>query len=446
MVGSTSIEELRAKALEIFQAALKAVDPAEAIRRHVHLEGEVLWAGQVPFPLSEVRRIYVVGAGKASASMAAALEGILEDRISAGLVSVKYGHVADIKRVKLVEAGHPIPDGAGLEAARAILDLVREARKDDLVIALISGGGSALLPFPVEGVSLEEKQKLTRLLLSCGATIREINAVRKHLSRIKGGQLARTAFPAKTLALILSDIVGDPLDAIASGPTVPDPTTFVEAWAIIEKYGLYGKAPASILGHLRRGLQGWLSETPKPDDPAFQRVVNLIVGSNIQALLAAKAEAEALGFHALILSSSIEGEAKEVAKVHGAIAREVRRTGNPFPPPACLLSGGETTVTVKGRGVGGRNQEFVLAAAIEIEGLPSTIIFSAGTDGSDGPTDAAGAVASGETIPRARALGLDPFRYLEENDSYRFFQQLGDLIITGPTNTNVMDLRLILVG
>lgn len=441
-----SVEELKAKALEIFQAALQAVDPALAIRHYVRLDGNLLLAGGVSFDLSKIGRVYVVGAGKASAPMAAALEEILQDRISSGLVSVKYGYIANMKRVKLVEAGHPIPDQAGLEAAGAILDLVREAQEDDLVIVLISGGGSALLPLPVEGVSLEEKQELTRLLLSSGATIREINAVRKHLSRIKGGQLAKAAFPAKTLTLILSDIVGDPLEAIASGPTVPDPTTFAEALAVIEKYGIHDKAPASILHHLERGRRGEAPETPKPDDPAFQRVVNLIVGSNIQALLAARAKAEELGFHTLILSSSIEGEAREVAKVHGAIAREVRRTGNPLPPPACLLSGGETTVTVKGKGVGGRNQEFVLAAAIEIEGLLSTIIFSAGTDGSDGPTDAAGAIASGETVQRARALGLDPFYYLEENDSYCFFQQLGDLIITGPTNTNVMDLRLILVG
>jgi len=441
-----NVQELRRTALDIFGAALKAVDPAEAIRRHVHREGSFLKAGSSTFDLSQIRNIFVVGAGKASAPMGAALEEILQDRITEGLLVTKYGHLGPVRRIRLLEAGHPVPDEAGLQAARAILDLVERAGEGDLVIVLISGGGSALLPSPVEGVTLEEKQKLTGLLLACGATIKEINAVRKHLSRIKGGRLAQVAFPAKVLALILSDVVGDPLDAIASGPTAPDPTTFTTAFEILRSYRLLDQVPSSILKHLEAGLEGRIAETPKANDPLFEGVANVIVGSNLLALLAAKARAEELGLRTLILSSSIEGETREVAKVHGAIAREVRSTGHPIPPPACLVSGGETTVTLKGRGKGGRNQEFVLAAALEIEGLSKVVVLSCGTDGTDGPTDAAGALADGETLARAKALGLDPTRFLGENDSYHFFQALGDLVITGPTNTNVMDIRLILVG
>ncbi|MBI3989541.1 MAG: glycerate kinase [candidate division NC10 bacterium] len=441
-----SVQELRKAALEIFGAALKAADPAEAIRRHVRLEGTLLKAGISTFDLSQVRRMFVVGAGKASAPMGAALEEILHDRILEGLMVTKYGHLGPVRRVRLLEAGHPVPDEAGLQAARAVLDLVERAGEGDLVIVLISGGGSALLPFPVEGVTLEEKQKLTGLLLACGAAIKEINAVRKHLSRIKGGKLAQAAFPAKVLALILSDVVGDPLDAIASGPTAPDLTTFADAFEILKRYRLLEQVPASILQHLQAGLEGKVLETPKADDPLFEGVTNVIVGSNLLALLAAKARAEEFGFRTLILSSSIEGETREVAKVHGAIAREVRRTGHPIPPPACIISGGETTVTLRGTGKGGRNQEFVLAAALEVEGLSRVVVLSCGTDGTDGPTDAAGAVADGETLERAKALRLDPSRFLEENDAYHFFQGLKDLIMTGPTNTNVMDVRLILVG
>lgn len=438
--------KLREAALEIFRAALKAVDPAEAVRGHVRVEAGILRAGARAFELSKIRRIFVVGAGKACAPMAAALEETLGDRISEGLLVTKYGHLGPTRRVKLLEAGHPVPDEGGLKAAKAILDLLKEAGEEDLVIVLLSGGGSALLPLPVEGVTLAEKQRLTELLLACGATIKEINAVRKHLSQIKGGRLAQSAFPAPLLALILSDVVGDPLDAIASGPTAPDPTTFAEAWSILERYRLLEEVPASIIRHLQAGLKGEVSETPKADDPLFERVTNVIVGSNLLALLAARSRAKELGFTPLILSSSIEGETREVAKVHGAIAREVRATGHPIPPPACLISGGETTVTIKGKGLGGRNQEFVLAAAMEIQGLSNVVVLSCGTDGTDGPTEAAGAVADGESCQRAEALGLAPARFLDDNDSYYFFQALGDLVITGPTNTNVMDIRLILVG
>jgi len=273
-----------------------------------------------------------------------------------------------------------------------------------------------------------------------------MNTLRKHISRFKGGQLARAAQPARVVALILSDIVGDPLDAIASGPTVPDPTTYADALGILDKYRIRGEVPAAVRKRLEAGARGEFPETPKPDDPLFARVSNLIVGSNIQALEAARSEARALGFTPMILSSSIEGETREIARMHAALAHEVRTSGNPLPPPACLISGGETTVTLRGSGKGGRNQEFVLAATLDVAGLPQTVILSAGTDGTDGPTDAAGAIADGDTCARALAAGLNPRQALDTNDAYPFFEKLGDLILTGPTKTNVMDVRLVLVG
>ncbi len=441
-----SVSALRAAAGQIFRAALLAVDPAEAVRRHLRREGDELRAGGVCDPLDSIDRIYLVGAGKASAAMAVAVEGIVGDRIEGGVVVVPYGQRLPTRRVEVQEAGHPIPDEAGLRGAEAILSLLSRAGERDLVIAVFSGGGSALMPLPVEGVGLADKQEITRQLLACGATIREINAIRKHLSRIKGGRLAAAAAPARLLALILSDVVGDSLDSIASGPTAPDATTYADASAILARYGLERTAPRAVLQHLYRGVEARAPETPKPKDPLFARVRNLIVGGNLQALRAAAEHARGLGLAPLILSSSIEGEAREVAKVHAAMAREVRATGNPLPPPACLISGGETTVTLRGTGVGGRNQEFALAAAVEIEGLRDVVVFSAGTDGSDGPTDAAGALADGTTLQRARTIGLDPVGSLRNNDSHRLFRALGDLVVTGPTHTNVMDVRLFLIG
>lgn len=438
--------ELRKAAWRIFDAAVRAVEPAEAIHRHLIREGTRLRVGEERLELGEARRIVVVGCGKAAAPMAAAVEEILGDRIARGVVVTKYGHVQPTRLIRVHEAGHPIPDDAGIEGAQAILDHLRGLGPQDLVLVLISGGGSALTPAPVEGIVLEEKQALTQTLLACGADIREMNTLRKHISRIKGGQLARAAQPARVMTLILSDIVGDPLDAIASGPTVPDPTTYADALDILDKYHIRKEVPGTIRARLEAGARGELPETPKPDDPLFARVSNMIVGSNIQALQAARAEAQTLGLTPMILSSSIEGETREVARMHAALAREVQTSGNPLPPPACLISGGETTVTLRGSGKGGRNQEFVLAAALDIAGLPNTVILSAGTDGTDGPTDAAGAIADGETCARANALGLHPRAALDGNDAYPLFEQLGDLVLTGPTRTNVMDVHLILVG
>jgi glycerate 2-kinase len=440
------LKDLRQAALGIFDAAVRAVDPGEAIRRHLTREGLRLRIGQGTVDLGKVGEIVVVGCGKAAGPMAAAVEEIVGDRIRGGLVVTKYGHVQPTRRIRIHEAGHPVPDEAGIAGGQAVLDHVRGLGFDDLVIVLISGGGSALTPAPVEGITLAEKQSLTKALLACGADIREMNTVRKHISRFKGGQLARAAQPARVVTLILSDIVGDPLDAIASGPTVPDPTTYADALGILDKYRIWGEIPAAIRDRLEAGARGEVSETPKPDNPLFARVSNLIVGSNIQALQAAQSEARALGLTPMILSSSIEGETREIARMHAALAREVRTSGNPLPAPVCLISGGETTVTLRGPGKGGRNQEFVLAAALDIAGLPQTVILSGGTDGTDGPTDAAGAIADGDTCARALAAGLSPRKALDVNDAYPLFEKLGDLILTGPTRTNVMDVRLVLVG
>ena len=422
---------LRRQALAIFRAALAAADPAKAVARRLE-----------ELDVSRFRNIYVVGAGKAGASMAQAAERILGRRITAGLINVKDGHVAKLRRIELNECGHPIPDERGVAGAERIAAMASAAGKDDLVICLISGGGSALLPLPTAPVTLAEKQSVTRLLLACGADIHEINAVRKHISQIKGGQLARLASPATVEALLLSDVIGDNLDVIGSGPTAPDASTYADVVRILEKYGIAGKVPASVHERIEQGLLGEVSETPKPGDEVFRHVCNSIVGSNRLALDQAAARARELGFRTLVLASEVQGETREIARMHSAIAREVVLASQPLNPPACLITGGETTVTIKGPGLGGRNQEFVLAAAIDIAGLPNVVVFSAGTDGTDGPTNAAGAIADGDTLGR----GPEARRFLDANDSYRYFEALGDLVITGPTNTNVMDVRLVLVG
>lgn len=437
---------LRGDAKKIYEAGLAAVDPKGAVRRHLHREGNQIHFGPERFDLREIRRIFVVGGGKASAPMAVAVEEILGDRITSGIVNVKYGYTDRVSKIRLVEAGHPVPDEKGMEGARKMVELVSGAEQGDLVLCLISGGGSALMPLPVDGISLQEKQEVTKQLLACGATINEMNALRKHISRMKGGQLARLASPATLLSLILSDVVGDPLDVIASGMTVPDTSTFEEVHTIFRKFNILEKVPRNILAHIESGRKGVIPETPKEGDPIFSRVHNLVIGSNMLALQTAEKIARELGYRPLILSSFVEGEAREAAKVLIGLAKEVRKTDHPISPPACLIFGGETTVTLQGKGLGGRNQEMALAAALRIEGMKDLLFLSLGTDGSDGPTDAAGAMADGDTLGRARELGLNPLDYLLDNDSYHFFEQLGDLIKTGPTNTNVNDMQLILIG
>ncbi len=420
---------LRRQALRIFQAALKAADPYQAVLRHLRMDPDLY------------RNIFVIGAGKASAQMARAVERLLGARISGGEINVKDGHAAKLRRIQINECGHPVPDQRGVAGARRIAQIARQAGPDDLIIGLISGGASALLPLPAPPITLAQKQKTTRLLLACGASIHEINCVRKHISRIKGGQLARLAYPATLLTLVLSDVIGDDLDVIGSGPTVPDRSTFDDARAIFEKYRIGSQLPSAV----RERLNSSAEETPKPGDKIFEKTRNVIVGSNALAVDAAAAEARRLGFHTLVLSTFLEGEARQVARVHAAIAKEIRASGRPLKAPACVISGGETTVTLRGKGLGGRSQEFALAAALDIAGLRDVMILSGGTDGTDGPTDAAGATCDGTTLARAEALGLNAATFLANNDAYHYFEAIGDLIKTGPTGTNVADIQVVLV-
>lgn len=446
MKKTMNVPRLRKDAEAIFLAGVKAVEPAPAVRKHLTLKGERLDVNGRNYNLTDFENIYVIGTGKACAAMAQAVEEVLGQRLKGGVVNVKYGHVLPLQKIKVNEAGHPVPDETGFRGAQQIAGLLKQTGEKDLVLFLISGGGSALLPYPAEGLILEDKQQVTRRLLEVGANIHEINALRKHLSQVKGGRLAGLAYPSTLISLILSDVIGDDLDTIASGPTVPDHTTFADCLRIVKKYDLRDKIPAAVVAILEKGAGGEVEETPKAGDPAFERTQNLIIGSNTQALRAAKIKAEELGYNSLILSTPIDGETREAAKVQASAAREILKTGSPVPRPACVISGGETTVTIRGKGLGGRNQEFVLAAAIEIDGLEDIVILSGGTDGTDGPTDAAGAIADSGTISRSRELGLDAERFLRENDSYHFFKPLGDLLITGPTFTNVMDLHLVMVG
>jgi hydroxypyruvate reductase len=398
------------------------------------------------YDLTRYKRILVLGAGKAAASMATACEQILKKRIDKGLVITKYGHSGPLRYITAIEAGHPVPDKAGLHAAQDILTLLKGSQADGLIIFLTSGGCSALLPLPIPPITLSEKKKLTNLLLKSGAPIHEINAVRKHISMTKGGSLAKLAYPSTVINLILSDVVGDDLDVIGSGPFVPDSSTFQEAGDVLEKYNLKAGLPENIIKHLQAGLEGKVQETPKPGQPCFRKVYNRIIRSNLSALKAADIKAKSLGFKTLILSSQIQGEARELAKIYAAIAKEIVKSGHPFSPPVCLLAGGEPTVTVKGKGLGGRNTELALALAIEIQELNGITFLSGGTDGTDGPTDAAGAIVSGSTYRKALKKGLKPENYLAHNDSYTFFKETGGLLITGPTRTNVMDIHILLVG
>ncbi len=440
-----NIGNLKNDSLLIFKAGLEAVDPFQAVNHYVKTENNILHIGQRKYNLSQYKRIFVLGAGKASAAMAKPVENILGDRITDGILNVKYGHSIPLEFIRINEAGHPLPDESGFQGAQQIVELARSAGEKDLIFFLISGGGSALLPYPILGITLDEIKKLTQILLKTGATIHETNTLRKHLSLVKGGNLAKIAYPATLISLILSDVINDDLDTIASGPTVPDNSTFLQCKHILEKYHILEKIPSGIRKIISKGEKGLIPETPKQDDPAFQRTQNCIVGSNIQAAKAAREKAEELGYNSMILSFVVSGETRDAAAAHAAIARNILMTGNPIKKPACVISGGETTVSIQGDGLGGRNQEFVLAAAMNIDGLENTAILSCGTDGTDGPTDAAGAYADGKTIRRARKLGLDAGQLLLNNDSYHFFQPLNDLIITGPTYTNVMDLHVLIV-
>lgn len=427
----------REAALAIWEDALAAGDVGPLLERALHRHGSRLEVAARALDLPRAARVLVLGCGKAGGAMARAVESLVGDRLAGGLVVVKDGYRVATRRIELVEAGHPIPDARGEAAAARLLELARSAGRDDLVLVLISGGGSALTPAPVPPVTLEEKQRLTRLLLRAGATIGELNAVRKHLSRFKGGQLARAAFPATVVTLALSDVIGDPLDVIASGPTAPDPTTFADALAVLEGRGVRGEVPASVRARLEAGTRGAAMETPKPGDPIFERVTNVVIGNNALIAGAAVASAGRLGYRPHLLTRSLEGEARDVARDLVARARRLE-------PPACLIAGGETTVTVRGGGRGGRCQEFALAAALEIAGEPGLTVLAAGTDGTDGPTDAAGAVVDGDSVDRGTALDRDAARALDDNDANGFLRATGDLLVSGPTNTNLLDLYIVL--
>lgn len=429
--------------LYVFRAGVAAVAPDGAVLRHLQLTGDELTAGGVRYALS-AGNILVVGAGKGTAPMAVALENLLGERITQGMVVVKYDHGLPLKHIKSVEASHPVPDEAGVLGSVAMLEAATAAGKDDLVICLLTGGASALTPAPVEGVSLADLRDLTGKLLQSGATIHELNAVRKHLSRFSGGRLALAASPARVLTLLISDVVGDQLDTIASGPTAPDPSTYSDALDIITHYGLLKSTPKAVLTCLRLGLAGRIPETPKMDDPVFGLVQNLLVATNRQALEAAAITARNQGCSPRVLTDVMTGEASERARWLIREARLVADTLRPGDRPVCLLAGGETTVTIRGTGFGGRCQEMALTAALELEGENRVHALFAGTDGSDGSTDAAGAFAHGRTAEAIREHG-DPRQFLENNDSYTALKFADDLLITGPTLTNVMDLAIVLV-
>jgi glycerate 2-kinase len=437
---------LRQMAMDIFRDGLLAADPVEAVHRQFKVKGGLLQIGDVDYFLKQFHRIWVVGAGKASAKMARAIEESLDEKVSGGLVIVKYGCGEKLRRITLREAGHPLPDEKGLAATAELLEFLKKIGKDDLVINLISGGGSSLLAAPAEGISLADSQATTELMLRAGMKIDEVNAVRKHLSRITGGRMARAVYPATIISLILSDVVGDRLDVIASGPTVPDTSTFKDAVDLLGRFRILEQAPVSVRKHLESGASGKIEETPKPGDPAFERAQNLVIGSNLISLMAAKQRSHKLELNTVLLTSTVQGEARELAKIYAAVFREILKSGNPAPAPACVVMGGEPTVTVRGKGKGGRSQELALAIAMEIQDLEGAFFLAAGTDGTDGPTDAAGAFADWTTVSRAKNVGMDPADFLARNDSYNFFATLGDLIKTGPTGTNVMDVHLLIAG
>jgi hydroxypyruvate reductase len=429
---------------KVLAAALAAVEPGQAVRRALIADADGFVLEGRRYPLALWRRVVVVGAGKASAPMAAAVEDVLGARVPVeGSVTVRYGHTAPTRSVRILEASHPVPDAAGVVATRAIVELLEDADERDLVIYVISGGGSALLTLPAEGISLQDLQLTTDALLRCGATINEINVVRKHLDTVKGGGLARLAAPAQRITLVLSDVVGNPLDAIASGPTVADPSTFADAGAVLDRYELWEGVPTSVTSRIRAGVAGRIADTPKPGDTLFQHSQQVVVASNLLACEAAARAAEALGFTTMVLTTFVEGEAREVGRVLAAVLREIDASAHPLERPCCIVAGGETTVTMRGRGRGGRNQELALSAAFALGGVRDVLLASIGTDGNDGPTDAAGAWVDGSTLRRGAGLGLDASRLLADNDSYTFFDRLGDLIRTGPTNTNVNDLYLL---
>ncbi len=442
--GSSSRQVLA----EALTQALLAADPRTILRNKVKVRNNELEIGTLSFKLSEFRRVLVIGGGKATAGMAQEIEQILDGWITGGSVNIPAYTKPwpKSKRINFNPASHPVPSEDGVRGVKNMLRLVGQTSEEDLVICLISGGGSALMPLPSTGLQLSDKQKTTSLLLKSGAKIDEINAVRKHLSDFKGGRLAEKLYPATVLSLVISDVVGDKLESIASGPTVPEDTTYADAYAILQERGLWRRVPSSVRNRIQKGREGKLSETPERSSRIFKRVHNILVGANIESCEAAAEVLEKGGYHSLILSTRLQGEAREVGKKLAGICISIRENRLPVAPPAAVVAGGETTVTVHGKGRGGRNQELVLSAASSIRGIPGILVASIGTDGVDGPTDAAGAVADGTTVERGLKKGMDTDTFLRENDSYSLLNKLNDLIITGPTGTNVNDILIAIVG
>jgi hydroxypyruvate reductase len=426
----------REEILQLLESTLEAISPERVLQGQVKREGSRLSIGERIYPLTD-RKVFLLGVGKASAAMAQAMEPILGDRLTAGVVVTRYGCAVPTETVRVCEGGHPIPDENGLLGAQALCRLAKEAREEDLVLCLISGGGSALLPIPAWGLSLEDLQAVTQALLGCGAAIEAVNTVRRHLSAVQGGQLARKIDPAKTVSLFLSDVVGNALEAIASGPTVPDPTTFADARTVLKRFSLWEKVPASVRRHIEAGVQGEIPETPKPGDPVFKNAQTVVLADNEAATEAMRRAGERRGYRVQCLSDAVSGEARDVGRSLGRIARDVAPSTQ---DRTLIVAGGETTVTLDRSGKGGRNQEVALSAALRLEGVPNVMVITLATDGSDGPTDAAGAIVDGETLARARALGLDPEKALREHSTYPLLRRVGDLLFTGPTRTNVADL------
>lgn len=427
---------------QIFLAGVNGVLPEELMQLQMKLSGDLLQVVEKKFPLSRFKHIYLLAAGKAAASMAKGAESVLGNRITNGHVVTKYGYGTDLKNLTLTEAGHPIPDSEGVKGTQKIVDIARQATESDLVICLISGGASALMADAPEGATLDDLKRTNELLTKCGADITEINTVRKHLSKIKGGQLAQVLFPATTVCLILSDVIGDRLDVIASGPTVGDSSSFSDALAIIGKYTLQNSIPAPVLHYLHEGAGGSVPDTPKPGNPVFHNVHNYIIGSNGIALKSSAKKAVELGFETHIVTDSLQGDVTEAANFILKTMEGQKPTGN---APVCLLFGGEPTIKVSGSGLGGRNQHLALYLATKIDRRKNITVLCAGTDGTDGPTDAAGAVVDYETLTKSVEKGVDPNHYLANCDSYRFFQQVGGHVITGNTRTNVMDIIVAIV-
>ena len=429
---------------KLIEAGLRAVDPYHAILNQVSRTGDVLRMGRRQYNLTKIDRIFAVGAGKASARMAQALERILSKRLEGGLAVVKTGHTLPTKRITILEAGHPIPNQAGVKATQQLLTLIHSLTPQDLLFVLLSGGASSLLPAPVPGLSLTDKQRTTRLLLHCGATINEINIVRKHLSLSKGGGLI-SATQARIATLILSDVIGDDLGSIGSGPTVPDPSTFSDAIGVLQRYRIWDTVPLQVRHHLQQGQRGLVPETLKPGRHRSRSIYHEIIGNNRLMIQAVDRAARKAGLHTKRFSAPLVGEARVVAKQFASLAKSQVIGRGKTRRPICIIAGGETTVTVTGRGQGGRAQEFAVSAALEIAGLPNTWVMALGTDGTDGPTDAAGAIVSGETARLAHSAGIDLQKALKQNDTYPALKKLGCHIHTGPTGTNVNDLYVLLL-